>query len=123
MIFLLNENFPKAAGDLLEKLGHVCFDFWGTECEGIDDNQVVQMAKNRGAVILTTDRDFYHSLHLQYPDHAGVVVVALKQPNRSAILKRLEWFLTSIPGDQWRGEAFNSVIRHGHQNRRSKSNE
>lgn len=106
MIFLLDENFPKAAEEFLKPLGHECFDFRGTSSEGIDDDQVVQLAKVREAVILTTDRDFYHTLQLRYPDHSGVVVVALKQPNRSAILKRLEWFLTHIPEDQWRGRSF-----------------
>jgi predicted nuclease of predicted toxin-antitoxin system len=106
MIFLLDENFPKAAGEVLKKFGHECFDFRGTTSEGADDDQVVQMAKERKAVILTTDRDFYHTLQLQYPDHCGVVVVALKQPNRAAILKRMEWFIRNIPEDQWRGRSF-----------------
>ena len=43
--------------------------------------------------MLTTDRDFYHTVPLLYEHHFGVVVIALHQPNRDAILGRLKWLL------------------------------
>ena len=46
------------------------------------------------ATILTTDRDFYHTVPMLYPEHHGIVVIALRQPNRQAILVKLEWLLT-----------------------------
>jgi hypothetical protein len=42
-------------------------------------------------VLLTTDRDFYHTVPLRYNEHFGVIIVSLKQPNREAILARLRW--------------------------------
>ena len=59
MKFVLDENFPKSAVEFLENRRHECFDFRGTDAEGSEDSEVVQMAKDREAVILTTDRDFY----------------------------------------------------------------
>ena len=41
-------------------------------------------------------RDFYHTMPLLHPNHAGIVVVALRQPNRAAINGRLKWFMENI---------------------------
>ena len=106
MKFLLDENFPKAATTILEHFGHEWHDPRGTDLEGSDDSNLLEVAQASGAVILTTDRDFYHTLRHQYPNHAGLVVIALKQPNRTAILKRLQWLLETIDAEQFPGRAF-----------------
>ena len=67
MKFFLDENFPKAAGKLLESLGHEWFDPRGTDLQASEDSAFVREAKQLGAVILTTDRDFFHTL--QYNTH------------------------------------------------------
>jgi hypothetical protein len=51
-------------------------------------------------------RDFFHTLHHQHPRHAGVVVIALKKPNRAAILARLEWLLKIFKEEDFRGRVF-----------------
>ena len=106
MRFFLDENFPKAAAELLGKLDHETFDPRGTDLEGSDDSVLVEEAKRLNAVILTTDRDFFHTLRHQYPDHAGLVVIALRKPNRAAILERLEWVLRFVSQDDFAGRAF-----------------
>ena len=106
MKFFFDENFPKAARDMLVGAGHECFDPRGTDLEGVADFILVEEARKIGAVILTTDRDFFHTLGCQYPDHAGIVVIALKQPSRVAILDRLEWFLNHIAEEDIAGHAF-----------------
>ena len=106
MNFLLDENFPKAATELLERLGHDTFDPRGTALEGSEDSVLVEEARRLDAVILTTDRDFFHTLRHQYPDHAGLVVIALRKPNRAAILQRLEWLLDNVNPDDFEGRAF-----------------
>jgi len=57
MKFLLDENFPKAAAELLERFGHDSYDPRGTELEGSEDSVLVEEAQRLDAVILTTDRD------------------------------------------------------------------
>ncbi|MCP4416375.1 MAG: hypothetical protein GY805_07120 [Chloroflexi bacterium] len=94
MIFLLDENFPKSAESLLNKLGHHVIDIRGTELQGTDDFHLFEVAQQQKAVLLTTDRDFYHTVPLRYTEHFGVVVIALKQPNREAILTRLRWIIS-----------------------------
>ena len=63
---------------------------------GNDDETVFATAQRLGATILTSDRDFYHTVPLLHPVHAGIVVVALRQPNRAAIHARLRWFMANI---------------------------
>jgi predicted nuclease of predicted toxin-antitoxin system len=53
MKFLLDENFPKAAAELLKGLGHDSHDPRGTELEGSEDSVLVEEARRLDAVILT----------------------------------------------------------------------
>lgn len=93
MKFLLDENFPKSAEKLLVELGHQVIDIRGAELQGINDFRLFEIAQANKAALLTTDRDFYHTVPLRYPDHYGVIVIALKQPGREAILSKLRWIL------------------------------
>jgi len=93
MKFLLDENFPKSAQPILEEMGHEVIDIRGTPDEGADDSTLFDIAQAATAVVITTDRDFYHTVPLLYTTHCGVIVIALKQPNRQAILDRLSWAL------------------------------
>lgn len=96
MNILLDENFPVSSVAVIEAAGHTAISF-ADVCEfGDDDETVFATAQDYEAVILTSDRDFYHTMPLRYPCHAGIVVVALRQPNRQAILSRLEWFFATI---------------------------
>lgn len=93
MRFLLDESFPAAAQGFLAEQGHTVLDSRREAGVGADDASVFRCAQQHEAVLLTTDRDFYHSVPWQYGDHFGVVVIALRQPNRAAILRRLAWLL------------------------------
>lgn len=100
MNFLLDENFPKAAHEILRGMGHDSFDLRGTTEEGMKDADIFQRAQDLGAVFLTTDRDFFHTVPHLYPDHQGVIVVALRQPNRSRIIEKMTWIIAHMkPGD------------------------
>ena len=96
MRILLDENFPKSAVDVVEAAGHEVIPFVDVWDFGADDEVVFESAQNLGAVILTSDRDFYHTVPLIHPEHCGIIVVALRQPNRNAILTRLQWFFENF---------------------------
>ena len=92
MKILLDENFPRSATDLIVAAGHEVIPF-AEVCEfGADDEEIFDRAQDHGAVILTSDRDFYHTMPLVHPVHCGIIVVALRQPNRQSIQTRLQWF-------------------------------
>jgi predicted nuclease of predicted toxin-antitoxin system len=99
MIFFFDENFPKKAGDVLTRFGHSYIDIRGTEDEGLIDNDIFQLCKINNAIFLTTDKDFYHTVHILQKPHYGIVVIALKQPNGDKIIEKLTWFLNTFDID------------------------
>lgn len=95
MNFLLDENFPKAVIPFLDTHGHSATDFRCIGPRGASDQQVIRTAIENSAAVLTTDRDFFHTLGRIYPQHFGIIVVALKKPTRDAIISRISWFIDS----------------------------
>jgi predicted nuclease of predicted toxin-antitoxin system len=96
MIFLLDENFPKPAARVLADRGHSVPDIRATQRRGAGDDAIFRLAQQRGAVFLTTDKDFFHTVPLAFPKHSGSIVIASAQPNRSAILAKLDVALDYI---------------------------
>jgi predicted nuclease of predicted toxin-antitoxin system len=112
MKFFLDENFPKAAVGMLQNEGHEVFDLRGTDREGARDAEIFAEAQRHGAIFLTTDRDFFHTIPHLFADHSGVVVIALRQPNRTAILAKLSWLLTQLQADDFKGRTIQLRDRH-----------
>lgn len=94
MRFLLDENFPKTAKSLLEAAGHEVIDLRDTPDQGCEDAEIFRLAQRLEAILLTTDRDFFHTIPHLFTHHAGVLVIALRQPNKHNILKKLTWALS-----------------------------
>lgn len=103
MKFFLDENFPKSAAGMHESLGRGVFDLRGTEREGSSDADIFGEAQQRRASFLTTDRDFFHTIPHLFPHHEGVIVIALRQPNRAAILEKLSWILNRLHSADFAG--------------------
>jgi predicted nuclease of predicted toxin-antitoxin system len=106
MTFLLDENFPKAAASVLHGMEHEVFDVREMGMAGCTDAAVLAKAEELGAVLLTTDRDFFHTLQHRNSQHPGVIIIALRKPCRAVILERLGWFLMHVSSEQWAGRAF-----------------
>lgn len=96
MNFFSDENFPKYAVQILRSQNHVVLDIRGTDKEGMSDNDIFELSLASNAVFLTTDKDFFHTVHFGYPTHPGIVVIALSKPNARNIIRRLEWFLNAF---------------------------
>ncbi len=106
MKFFLDENFPKSAERYLVLKGHTVFDIRGSSKEGIDDLQIFRLAQEKRATFLTTDRDFFHTIPHLFPEHYGIVIIALRQPNRNAIFSRLSWFIEHYKRETIFGKAY-----------------
>lgn len=106
MKFVLDENFPRTAVEVLIGLGHEAVDIRNEGLGGSTDEILFEYCQSLKAVFVTTDRDFFHTIpHLQ-PEHYGVLVIALKQPNRESILSKLKWFLEGFSPRDIRGRVF-----------------
>ncbi|MBN1900951.1 DUF5615 family PIN-like protein [Candidatus Sumerlaeota bacterium] len=106
MIFFLDENFPKIAFKYLVELGHQVIDVRGTEKEGSTDKSLFEMVLENKSILLTTDKDFYHTIPRIYAKHYGVVVISLRKPNREGIMSRLKWFLENFDKETISGKVF-----------------
>jgi predicted nuclease of predicted toxin-antitoxin system len=106
MKFFLDENFPRSAITVLRECGHEVIDARELLPAGSADALLFDKACELGAVLLSTDRDFFHTLSLGSSTHPGIVVIALRQPNRERILTRLQWFLDSVPQTEISGHAY-----------------
>jgi len=106
MNFLLDENFPKSAADFLKEAGHSAWRVLELAEQGTRDHAVFELAQQERAILLTTDRDFFHTIPWLFAEHHGVIVIALKQPNRAAILLKLEWILGKLPPQNFRDRVF-----------------
>ncbi len=89
MRFFLDENFPRAAQEHLVTAGHDCTRALDHFSPGATDEELFARAQELGAIFVTTDRDFFHTIPWLHERHAGVIAIALAQPNRDALLARL----------------------------------
>lgn len=102
MNFFLDENFPKSAITYLQNRQHTVFDIRSTEFEGAEDREIFAQAQEKQAIFLTTDKDFFHTVPLQFNEHFGIAVFALRNPNRDKILQKLEYFLDHFDVNHFR---------------------
>jgi predicted nuclease of predicted toxin-antitoxin system len=106
MIFILDENFPKGAVPILKQKGHKVIDVRDMDIQGQSDEIIFESAQKENAVLLTTDNDFFHTIPHIYTKHCGVVVIALRQPNRKNILEKISWILDHIEDFSFDSKAY-----------------
>jgi len=106
MTFLLDENFPISAVGVLTGQGHVALRVLDLAAQGIEDRNICELAQQTEAVLSTTDRDFFHTIPYLFATHHGVIGVALKRPNRAAILSRTQWILAKLSPSDFRNRVF-----------------
>jgi predicted nuclease of predicted toxin-antitoxin system len=104
--FLLDENIPKKLIDILIELKYQYIDIRGTEKEGITDSELINLAKAGNAVLITTDKDFFHTYHFINKPHPGIIVIALRQPDSDSITRRFNWFLRNYDMDEIENRCF-----------------
>ena len=96
MIFFLDENFPKTVASRSTLAKHEIIDIRESGKPGLDDLTIFKLAQEHRAIFLTTDLDFFHTIPFQFPQHYGVIIVALNQPNRERILEKIDWCLDNM---------------------------
>ncbi len=100
MRFFLDENFPRAAVDELTAAGHECSRALEHFSAGTPDDDLFAKAQELGAIFVTTDRDFFHTVPWLHNRHAGVIAITLAQPNRAALLGRLRDAVARLHGQK-----------------------
>jgi predicted nuclease of predicted toxin-antitoxin system len=97
MRFYLDENFPLLASEHLRSLGHEVFRALEFHPPGTADRKLFEDAQHRGAIFLTTDKDFFHTIPFFFPQRvAPVISITLAQAKSANILARLESLMNSV---------------------------
>lgn len=71
-----DENFRRQVLESLERLGHDILTVFqaGNANQGIPDDAVLDFARSEKRVLLTFNRKHFIQLHLQNPNHSGIIV-------------------------------------------------
>jgi len=99
MKFFLDENFPRSALGQLQAAGHSASHALDYFPPGTADDQLFARAQEDGAIFVSTDKDFFHTIPLAFVRHRGAIVITLRKPNRADLLRRLADALTLL-GDR-----------------------
>ena len=99
MKVLVDENIPLTSVRELRQMGHDVLDIRGTTDEGISDEVLFERACKEGRLLITTDRDF---ASFRDREHYGILIIALRKPNRNKINKRVIEAMKQFSAGEWR---------------------
>jgi len=85
-----DENFPLQAVEELRRLGHDVLTAFedGKANQSITDTQLLDRATQLGRAVLTLNRLDFKRLHLQFPNHAGIIICT-EDPDRLRQAQRI----------------------------------
>ena len=95
--FYTNENFRRQIVEALRRLGHDVLTSFeaGNANQGIPDDAVLAFAKSENRIVLTFNRIDFIRLHLQNPEHAGIIVCT-EDKDTEALAKRIDTAVSSF---------------------------
>ena len=93
MKFLLDENIGKVVAEFLQQLGHEAFRVRKIS-PGIEDPQVLDLAINKDAILITSDKGFGELVFKGGQYHCGVVLLRLKSDKSVHKIEAIKWILS-----------------------------
>ena len=84
MKFLLDENLGKQVAQFLQQSGHLVLRVKQIS-PGAEDAQVLTLATSKGAILLTSDKDFGELIFKYGQPHRGIILLRL--PNQRSANK------------------------------------
>ena len=90
MALYADENFPLRVVEELRRLGHDVLTAFedGKANQSITDTQLLERATELGRAVLTLNRLDFKRLHLQFPNHAGIIICT-EDPDRLGQAQRI----------------------------------
>ena len=100
MKILVDENIRGLTVESLRLIGHDVRDIRGTPRQGMDDDELWNIAQIEMRLFITTDKGF--SAHRR-EHHHGLLIVRLRQPNERRIHDRIMSAMTDFEASEWPG--------------------
>ena len=98
MNILADENIPRMTVEALRAACHDVKDIRGTFEQGLPDTDVWQIVSRESRLLITTDKGF---TEYRMSRHYGILVVRLRQPNRSKIHDAIMQALGRFRDEEW----------------------
>ncbi len=100
MRILVDENIPRLTVNYLRQAGHDVTDIRGSADQGLADAALWKGAVSERRLLITTDKGF---TEYRNADHSGILIVRLRQPNRTKIHKSVLQGLERYSEAEWPG--------------------
>jgi predicted nuclease of predicted toxin-antitoxin system len=100
MKIFVDEHIPLMTVRELRLMGHDVRDIRGTPDEGMEDEDLWNMAQREERLLITTDKGF---THYRAEPHHGVLIVRLRRPNRRTIHARIMQAMRQFSEQDWPG--------------------
>ncbi|HUT57326.1 MAG TPA: DUF5615 family PIN-like protein [Phycisphaerae bacterium] len=98
MRILVDENIPSMTVRALREIGHDVADVRATTDKGASDARLWEIVLAEHRLLITTDKGFARR---RREEHAGVLIVLLRQPNRHRIHERVMNAMKGLDAAQW----------------------
>jgi len=85
----LDENLPLQLAATLKDLGHDVHTLYDEGLAGHSDTEIWARAQRESRFLITQDMDFSDSRVFTPGSHKGILLVRLRSPNRSNLVKRV----------------------------------
>jgi len=99
----LDENVPARLARDLGELGHDVETVVGEGLAGCDDGQIWKAVQRELRFLITQDLDFSDIRRFAPGSHAGLLLVRLREPGRSALAEAVRQVFSSQPTADWTG--------------------
>lgn len=100
MRILVYENIPRITVERLREMGHDVMDIRGTPRQGLPDPDLWAVAMTERRLLITTDKGFVEH---RWSAHPGILVVRLRQPNRTKIHESVLRAMELTDSAEWPG--------------------
>lgn len=96
MKFLLDENISKSLAQFLAQHGHTVLRIKEID-PGAEDFQVLELAIEKDAILVTLDKDFGELIFKEGKLHKGIIFLRLDDQTPNNTQRALSWFLSTYP--------------------------
>jgi predicted nuclease of predicted toxin-antitoxin system len=99
----LDENLPVRIVGALAQLGHEADTVAHERLTGRPDIDIWQAAQDAGRFLVTQDLDFSDIRRFRPGTHHGLLLVRLREPGRTALLRRVRAAFQTEDAESWSG--------------------
>jgi predicted nuclease of predicted toxin-antitoxin system len=98
----IDENLPASLAQILAEMGHDIETVAKEGLSGLPDSVVWKTAQDERRFLITQDLDF-SSTALGRGNHAGLLLVRLRDPGRTALLAKVSEIFETEAVEEWAG--------------------